>query len=46
MDEIEQFFINYNRMRGRVFKPTVRGGAAEGMKFVKRSIAKVPKKKR
>ena len=24
MDEIEQFFINYNKMRGRVFKPTVR----------------------
>ena len=34
---IEQFFINYNKMRGRVFKPTARGGAAEGMKLVKRS---------
>jgi hypothetical protein len=21
MDEMEQFFINYNKMRGRVFKP-------------------------
>jgi hypothetical protein len=27
MDEIEQFFINYNKMRGRVFKPTARGAA-------------------
>ena len=46
MDEIEQFFINYNKMRGRVFKPTARGGAAVGMKLVKRSTAKVAKKKR
>ena len=40
MDEIEQFFINYNTMRGRVFKPMARAGAAEGMKLVKRSTAK------
>jgi len=46
MDEIEQFFINYNEMRGRVFKPTARRGAAEVMKLVKRSTAKVMKKKR
>ena len=46
MDEIEQFFINYNKMRGRVFKPTARDDAAEGMKLVKRSTAKVAKKKR
>jgi inorganic pyrophosphatase len=46
MDEIEQFFINYNKMRGRVFKPTVRRGAEEGMKLEKRSTAKVAKKKR
>jgi inorganic pyrophosphatase len=44
MDEIEQFFINYNTMRGRVFKPMARAGAAEGMKLVKRSTAKVAKK--
>ena len=42
---IEQFFINYNKMRGRVLKPTARRGATEGMKLVKR-IAKVAKKKR
>jgi inorganic pyrophosphatase len=46
MDEIEQFFINYNKMRGRVFKPTARRGVAEVMKLVKGRSAKVPKKKR
>jgi inorganic pyrophosphatase len=46
MDEIERFFINYNKMGGRVFKPTVRRGAAEVMKLVKRSTAKLAKKKR
>ena len=46
MDEIEQFFINYNKMRDRVFKPTARSGAAEGLKLVERSIKKVAKKKR
>ena len=40
------FSINYNKICGRVFKPTARGGAAEGMKLVKRSTAKVAKKKR
>jgi inorganic pyrophosphatase len=44
MDEMEQFFINYNRMRGRVFKSIARRGAAEGRKLVKRSAAKVTKK--
>jgi inorganic pyrophosphatase len=46
LDEVEQFFINYNKMRGRVFKPTARRGAAEAMKLVKRSTAKVRKKNR
>ena len=46
MDEIEQFFINYNKMRNRVFKPTARSGAAEGLKLVERSTKKVAKKKR
>ena len=34
MEEIEQSFINYNKMRGRLFKPTARRGAAEGIKLV------------
>ena len=46
MDEIEQFFINYNKMRDRVFKPTARSGAAEGLKLVERSTKKVGQKKR
>ena len=46
MDEIEQFSISYNKMRGRVFKPTASDSAAEGMKLVKRSTAKVAKKRR
>jgi hypothetical protein len=46
MDEMEQFFINYNKMRGRVFKPIPRRGAAEVMKLLKRITAKVVKKKR
>ena len=46
MDEIEQFFINYNKMRGRAFKPIARRGAAEGVKLIKSSTAKVPKQKR
>ena len=38
LDEIEQFFINYNEMRGRVFKPIARRGAAEATKLVTRSL--------
>jgi inorganic pyrophosphatase len=29
IDGIEQFFINYNKIRGRVFKSTARRGAAD-----------------
>ena len=46
MDEFEQFFINYNKMRGRLFKPTARVGAKEGLKLVKRSTVKVARKRR
>ena len=43
---MEQFFVNYNKMRGRLFKATARRGAGEMIKLVKRSTAKVAKKKR
>jgi inorganic pyrophosphatase len=33
MDEVEQFFINYNKMRGRMLKPIARCGASEVMKL-------------
>jgi inorganic pyrophosphatase len=45
LDQVEQFFINYNEMRGRVFKPIARRGAAEAIKLV-RSSARVTKKNR
>ena len=45
LDQVEQFFINYNEVRGRVFKPTARRGAAEAIKLV-RSSARVTKKNR
>jgi inorganic pyrophosphatase len=45
LDQVEQFFINYNEVRGRVFKPTARRGAAEAIKLV-RSSATVTKKNR
>ena len=45
VDEVEQFFINYNKMRGRVFKPIARCGASEVMKLMKLSVAQVKRKK-
>jgi inorganic pyrophosphatase len=45
LDQVEQFFINYNEMRGRLFKPIARRGAAEAIKLV-RSSATVTKKNR
>ena len=45
LDQVEQFFINYNEMRGRVFKPIARREAAEAIKLV-RSSATVTKKDR
>jgi hypothetical protein len=34
IDGIEQFFINYNKIRGRGFKSTARRGAADGSRFL------------
>ena len=45
VDEVEQFFINYNKLRGRVFKPLRRGGSKEAMGLVKRGITKAKKKR-
>ncbi len=44
--EVEQFFINYNLMRERVFKPIARRGSEETMKAVQRGSAKTKRKKR
>jgi hypothetical protein len=46
MDEMERFSSTTTRMRGRLFKPIARRGAAEGVKLIKSSTAKVPKQKR
>jgi inorganic pyrophosphatase len=46
LDEIEQFFINYNLMRDRVFKPIARRGSKEAWKLVKRNVPKTTKKRR
>lgn len=35
LDEIEHFFISYNQMEGREFKPLGRGGAEEAKKIIK-----------
>jgi inorganic pyrophosphatase len=38
MEQIEQFFIGYNKLRGRVFKPLGRMRADQAMTIVKSSI--------
>ena len=38
--EVEQFFINYNVMRNRVFKPIARRGAEQAMELVKSNAAR------
>jgi inorganic pyrophosphatase len=37
LDEIEQFFINYNVMRDRVFKPIARQGAEHAWSLMRRN---------
>jgi inorganic pyrophosphatase len=44
--EIEQFFVNYNVMRDRVFRPIGRLGAKQAMAAVKAGIGKAKKTKR
>ena len=49
LHEIEQFFISYNRVQGRDFKLTGRGGAQAAEKLLKgatRAFAKVPQTSR
>ncbi len=38
IDEIEHFFISYNEMRNRKFKPIRRGGADSALRVVRRGI--------
>jgi inorganic pyrophosphatase len=46
VDEIEQFFINYNVMRDRVFKPIARRGSEHASSLLKRNVSKMTKKRR
>jgi inorganic pyrophosphatase len=36
LDQIEHFFVNYNRQRGRVFKPLGRRGAREAAALIRK----------
>jgi inorganic pyrophosphatase len=45
IDQVEQFFINYNVMRGRLLKPIARRGAAVAVAMVKRASAKSGKRR-
>jgi inorganic pyrophosphatase len=38
VDEIEHFFISYNEIRGRHFKPIRRAGATSALKLVRRGM--------
>ena len=46
VDEVEQFFINYNVVRDRVFKPIARGRSEKALKLVKSGTTKPRTKKR
>jgi inorganic pyrophosphatase len=46
VDEIEQFFINYNVMRDRVFKPIARRGSKHAWSLLKRNARKMTRKRR
>jgi inorganic pyrophosphatase len=46
LDEIEQFFINYNVMRNRVFRPIGRHGSKQAWGLVKRNAPKMKRKRR
>lgn len=43
MDEIEHFFVSYNAIRGRTFRPRGRGGPVQARKLVEQGIAHRPK---
>lgn len=45
VDEVEQFFVHYNRMRGREFKPIRRLDSAQALAAVKSGHAEAEKSK-
>jgi inorganic pyrophosphatase len=40
LDEIEKFFVNYNKEKGKKFKVLGRGGPREALKLLKKSLKK------
>ena len=38
VDDIEGFFVSYNKAEGKKFKPITRSGAKQAYKLVKRGI--------
>jgi len=38
VDEIINFFVNYNKMSGKVFKPLGKRSPKKAMKLIKKSI--------
>jgi inorganic pyrophosphatase len=45
LDEIEQFFANYTRQRGKVFKPVGRVGAKKAREIVESGMAAFEKQR-
>jgi inorganic pyrophosphatase len=46
LDQVEEFFISYNKQRGKKFKTTETGGPKQALKFLKRGIRAHKKGKR
>ena len=38
LDQIEEFFVSYNKQRGKKFKVTGKGGPKEALRFLKEGI--------
>lgn len=46
IEEIEHFFISYNEIKGKVFKPLGRFGAEEAVKIVKDGMRRLSRKRK
>jgi inorganic pyrophosphatase len=45
LDQLEQFFVSYNKLHGKKFKVTGRGGPNRALKIIKDGIKAFDKKK-
>jgi len=46
LDQLEQFFVSYNKLEGRQFTPTGRGGSARAVELIQQAMKAFRKKKR